>query len=92
MLLRKQTAYDQTLEAVMTFTPSRTGYEAGMVLWWNQYSYATIGVALVELSGGERVHTVTTRCPQGQASVISASDSQIPSALCITKAHPRHEH
>lgn len=73
MLLRKQTAYYQTFETKMTFSPCRIGYESGIVLWWNQYSYATIGVTLVELPGGERVHTVISRSPSGQAGEINVS-------------------
>ncbi|KAJ4393154.1 hypothetical protein N0V93_002361 [Gnomoniopsis smithogilvyi] len=70
MLLRKQTAYSQTFETKMAFSPSRIGYEAGMVLWWNQYSYATIGITLAELPSGEKVQTIISRSPTGQAGVM----------------------
>lgn len=73
MLLRKQTAYDQTFAARMEFTPSEPGYEAGMVLWWSQYAYSTIGITLVELHGGQRVQTVVNRTPTGQAGVFNVS-------------------
>lgn len=73
MLLRKQTTYDQSFSVTLEFNPSRVGYEAGIVLWWNSFSYATVGVTLVELPSGERVHTVVMRIPiagsPGSASV-----------------------
>lgn len=73
MLLRKQSAYAQSFEATLEFAPSRVGYEAGIVLWWNQFSYATIGVTLVELPDGEKVQTVVRRSPTGQAGVMKVS-------------------
>lgn len=73
MLLRKQTALAQALEATMEFAPSRVGYEAGVVLWWNQFSYATVGVTLLELPDGERVLTVVRRSPTGQPGVVEVS-------------------
>jgi hypothetical protein len=44
MLLRKQTSYSQVFRAKMEFKPTVRGYEAGVVLWWSQYSYASLGV------------------------------------------------
>lgn len=73
MLLRKQSSYAQLFEATMRFSPSRAGYEAGIVLWWNQFSYATVGVTLAELPGGEKVKTVIRRSPTGQAGVMKVS-------------------
>lgn len=63
MLLRKQTAYDQSFGVTLEFNPSRVGYEAGIVLWWTQHSYATVGITLVELPSGEKVQTVVRRMP-----------------------------
>ncbi|KAF3762225.1 family 43 glycoside hydrolase [Cryphonectria parasitica EP155] len=73
MLLRKQTAYTQTFQATMGFSPSKLGYEAGVVLWWSQFSYATVGVTLVELPDGEKVQTIVRRSPGGRAGVIHVS-------------------
>ncbi|ETS81986.1 hypothetical protein PFICI_06988 [Pestalotiopsis fici W106-1] len=58
MLLRKQSSYTETFHAKLQFRPDQTGYEAGVVLWWSQYSYASIGIALVQLQNGQRVRTV----------------------------------
>ncbi|KAL6400272.1 hypothetical protein AUP68_15970 [Ilyonectria robusta] len=44
MLLRKQSSHNQKFTASMEFKPTRYGYEAGVVLWWSNYTYATIGV------------------------------------------------
>lgn len=85
MLLRKQTAYEQTFETEMVFSPSRAGYEAGIVLWWNQYSYATIGVTLVELPSGESVPTVVSRSPSGRAGFVNVSNPN--SASLAPHAH-----
>lgn len=76
MLLRKQTMYEQSFGVTLEFNPSRVGYEAGLVLWWNQFSYATIGVTLVQLPSGEKVHSVVRRSPTGRAGVVSVSPSR----------------
>lgn len=52
MLLRKQTSYAQIFYATMDFNPRKEGYEAGVVVWWSQYSYAAIGVVAVEEEDG----------------------------------------
>lgn len=66
MLLRKQTSYWQAFEATMEFGSQRAGCEAGVVLWWSQFSYATIGVRIGGiLSDSERPHVVS-RTPKGK--------------------------
>lgn len=66
MLLRKQTSYFQKLEVTMEFDTKRSGCEAGLVLWWSQFSYATIGVRCGGIiSGPERPHLVC-RTPKGR--------------------------
>lgn len=87
MLLRKQTAYDQTFGTMMAFSPSKPGYEAGLVLWWNQYAFATIGITLVEQSGGDRVQTVVSRTPTSQAGVFKVSRRRKPSIFAYSHAH-----
>ncbi|KAI1879924.1 hypothetical protein JX265_001545 [Neoarthrinium moseri] len=66
MLLRKQTSYHETFHATMYFDPTQTGYEAGMVLWWSQFSFATIGVTLHGGSEGQGapVRTLVCRRPK----------------------------
>jgi beta-xylosidase len=67
LLLRKQAGYTETFRAKMNFNPSRLGYESGVTLWWNQYSFASIGVGIVEPSEGvEAVRTVIARGPTGK--------------------------
>lgn len=44
MLLRKQTDLCQTFKATLDFVPKKAGYEAGIVIWWSMYSYASIGI------------------------------------------------
>lgn len=66
MLLRKQTSYCQTFEATMEFGSQRVGCEAGLVLWWSQFSYATIGIRIGgTLNDSERPHVVS-RTPMGK--------------------------
>lgn len=67
LLLRKQAGYSETFRAKMSFKPSRLGYESGVTLWWHQYSFASIGIGIVEPSeGGEPVQTVIAREPTGK--------------------------
>ncbi|KAI1338290.1 glycosyl hydrolase [Xylariaceae sp. FL0016] len=67
MLLRKQTAYSETFEVKLDFNPRKTGYEAGVVLWWNQYSYATIGMTLADGDNPGQTKIAILRRPAGAA-------------------------
>ncbi|KAK4103159.1 glycoside hydrolase family 43 protein [Parathielavia hyrcaniae] len=67
LLLRKQAGYNETFRAKMDFKPSRLGYESGVTLWWNQYSFASIGVGVMEPRGGAKaVQTVIARQTTGK--------------------------
>ncbi|KAK2597093.1 hypothetical protein N8I77_012961 [Diaporthe amygdali] len=63
MLLRKQTSFYQTFGVTMEFNPLQADCEAGLVLWWNQFSYAAIGVTLERRF---RKACVITRSPKGR--------------------------
>ncbi|KAJ4299801.1 hypothetical protein N0V90_005047 [Kalmusia sp. IMI 367209] len=67
MLLRKQSSYLETFDATLDFQPRKAGYEAGIVVWWSMYSYATIGIGAVEGGDGKVVRTIVCRKPEGQA-------------------------
>lgn len=78
MLLRKQTSYAQLFTATMEFSPSQVGYEAGIVLWWSPFSYATVGVTLLQLPDGETVQTIVRRSPSGdEPGVMNVSVSNL---------------
>ncbi|KAI1132767.1 glycoside hydrolase family 43 protein [Nemania abortiva] len=66
MLLRKQSSYTESFEVKMQFTPRKAGYEAGIVVWWSQYSYATYGLTLSERSNGEQALAMVSRAPTGK--------------------------
>lgn len=84
MLLRKQAAYNETFQATMHFSPSRLGYESGVTLWWNQYSFASIGVGMVELSEGiEAVRTVIARQPTGKNGELKVSYPLLESEVAL---------
>jgi len=65
MLLRKQESYLETFHTSLEFDPIKLGYEAGIVIWWSLFSYATIGIAAVEGSEGKVTRTVVCRKPEG---------------------------
>jgi hypothetical protein len=44
--LRKQSALQQKFHCILDFSPSEKGYEAGIVVFWSSYSYASIGIRL----------------------------------------------
>ncbi|KAI2638373.1 hypothetical protein GGS21DRAFT_435794 [Xylaria nigripes] len=44
-----------TLRPQMQFSPRKSGHEAGIVVWWSQYSYATLGLTLRQGLDGERI-------------------------------------
>lgn len=71
MLLRKQASYTESFEAKMQFNPRKAGYEAGIVVWWSQYSYATYGLTLRGRLDGEQVLAMASRVPTGRAGEIT---------------------
>ncbi len=74
MLLRKQTSYTGELFRVkMIFNPSKPGYEAGVVLWWNQFSYATVGLTAAVEPGADYKKTVMVRTPTGRPGEMKVS-------------------
>lgn len=66
MLLRKQTSFFQTFEVTMEFNPQQVGAEAGLVLWWSQFSYATIGIRLGGAPDDSKRSHIACRRPKGQ--------------------------
>ncbi|KAI0873843.1 glycoside hydrolase family 43 protein [Hypoxylon argillaceum] len=66
MLLRKQSSYTESFEVKMEFSPRKAGYEAGVLLWWSQYSYATYGLTLHERPNGEKALVAVSRAPTGK--------------------------
>ncbi|RSL40376.1 hypothetical protein CEP54_016136 [Fusarium duplospermum] len=73
MLLRKQTSYNQTFSVTMEFNPTVRGYEAGAVLWWSQYSYATVGIVADQDENDNIRPILTFREPSGEPGNIKAS-------------------
>lgn len=66
MLLRKQTSFFQTCEVTMEFNAQQVGAEAGLVLWWSQFSYATVGVKLGCTVGDSKKPQIVCRSPKGR--------------------------
>lgn len=67
MLLRKQTSYNQIFRAKMEFKPTVRGYEAGVVLWWSQYSYASFGIVATLGDNGKLVPKISYKGTTGKA-------------------------
>lgn len=80
MLLRRQTSYNQRFHTSLTFNPTTPGYQAGIVLWWSQYSYATVGIASKKSTSGDAVKSVTVRLPKGKAGTFEV---RTPSAASL---------
>ncbi|WYZ43831.1 hypothetical protein EsH8_VII_000267 [Colletotrichum jinshuiense] len=106
MLLRKQSSYNEIFRAKMLFKPSRAGYESGVVVYWSQYSYATIGITAVQQENAtSTVPTIITREPTGKisefkvahplsepgASSASALDLERPIQMIITAKPTEYE-
>lgn len=65
LLLRKQEGYHDIFSVSLEFRPSRRGYEAGITVWWNLFSYASIGITAVSHEDS-LVPTVVCRKPTGK--------------------------
>jgi beta-xylosidase len=82
MLLRKQTSYTgEVFQVKMSFSPRKLGYEAGVVLWWNSYSYATVGLTAAADSDAGYDKTVIVRTPTGQPGEVRVSIGPLHVAL-----------
>jgi beta-xylosidase len=55
MLVRKQSIRDGTWTTRLDFNPSKPTYEAGMVLYWNLYTFASIGVRRAASGAGREI-------------------------------------
>lgn len=69
MLLRKQQSYHEKFSVELEFQPRRRGYEAGIVVWWSMYSFASIGISAmeVEVDGQKELRrTVIAKRPTGE--------------------------
>ena len=64
LLLRKQESFHDHFSATLDFRPSRKGYEAGVTVWWNMYSFASIGITAM-IQDDTLVHTIVCRAPTG---------------------------
>jgi hypothetical protein len=73
MLLRKQTSYNQIFRAKMEFKPTVRGYEAGVVLWWSQYSYASLGVVASQCDEGRLESKISYKGTIGKAGEFTVS-------------------
>ncbi|KAF1960916.1 Arabinanase/levansucrase/invertase [Byssothecium circinans] len=87
LLLRKQEEYAESFHATLDFGPTRVGYEAGVCVWWDEFSFAAIGVAGVADAGadaeGAVVRRVVWRKPTG-----SAGKSEVTSTITSPDASP----
>lgn len=90
MLLRKQSSYTESFAVKMQFSPRKAGYEAGIVVWWSQYSYATYGLTLHDRSNGESALAMVSREPSGKAGemtvCLSATQVFIYTVNVLTKS------
>ncbi|KAG8622890.1 hypothetical protein KVT40_009401 [Elsinoe batatas] len=78
MLLRKQSEYTDSFHVKMQFSPSRSGYEAGIVLWWNQFSYSTIGLTKLRGTTDLSELVIASKSPSGGAGVHAQEIKSLP--------------
>ncbi|KAJ6265043.1 Beta-xylosidase [Drechslerella dactyloides] len=64
MLLQRQTRANIVWTAELDFYPNSRNYEAGTVVWWNSYTFASIGVRFDPLT--RRRYLVTKQAVDGQ--------------------------
>ncbi|KAG5758300.1 hypothetical protein H9Q72_013566 [Fusarium xylarioides] len=77
MLLRKQTSYNQVFKANMEFKPRARGYEAGVVLWWSQHSYASVGIVASENDDGKVETKLSFKGAAGKANEFKTSETDL---------------
>ncbi|SCO12552.1 related to xylosidase/arabinosidase [Fusarium fujikuroi] len=81
LLLRKQTSYNEVFKAKMEFKPKVRGYEAGIVLWWSQHSYASLGVVALEKDDGKVETRVICKGAAGNANEFKTSETDLGANL-----------
>ncbi|KAI1056506.1 hypothetical protein LB507_002278 [Fusarium sp. FIESC RH6] len=97
MLLRKQTSYNQIFRAKMEFKLTVRGYEAGVVLWWSQYSYASFGTVATLGDNGKLVPKISYKGTTGKAGEFKTSTTDLVGSLggtvdlCIRAYPTRYE-
>jgi beta-xylosidase len=73
MLLRKQTHVNQTFQVKLDFQPSYQGCEAGIIIWYSMYSYASMGITMTSHETGEKKKSVLVRRPTSEIGVTGVS-------------------
>ncbi|OBT56544.1 hypothetical protein VE04_03239 [Pseudogymnoascus sp. 24MN13] len=73
LLLRKQTTFQQRFQAVLNFQPSKAGYEAGIVVWYSLFSYASIGVTIASEGPDAGKRVLLLRSPTDKIGVLTES-------------------
>lgn len=71
MLLRKQISMTGTWTTRLDFDPARPSYEAGIVLYWNLYTFASIGIGRTESGDGREIRITQ---PAGEPGTFKVSD------------------
>lgn len=73
LLLRKQTKFTQVFDTILDFQPSKKGHEAGIVVWWSMYAYASIGISRSTDEPGPEKRTIVMRAPTSKVGTMSVS-------------------
>ncbi|KFY10954.1 hypothetical protein V492_04772 [Pseudogymnoascus sp. VKM F-4246] len=73
LLLRKQTTFQQRFQAVLDFKPSKAGYEAGIVVWYSLFSYASIGVTIASEGPDAGKRVLLLRSPTDSVGIFTES-------------------
>ncbi|PVH76169.1 glycoside hydrolase family 43 protein [Cadophora sp. DSE1049] len=84
MLLRRQTAIEQLFSVLLDFEPNKAGYEAGLVLWWDMHSFASVGVTLTSTGKRSIIFKTPTNTPDQFEEQICPLESTGQVALKIT--------
>jgi len=58
---------------VLDFQPSKEGYEAGIVVWWSMFSYASIGITRTTTEAGLEERVVVLNLPTEEIGVMTVS-------------------
>ncbi|PMD47760.1 glycoside hydrolase family 43 protein [Hyaloscypha variabilis F] len=85
-LLRKQISFNATWMATLGFSPRQVYEEAGIVVWWSQFSHMSLSIRMCASDRGKR--EVVLRSPTGPNDAFIESvaeiDSPGPVALKVT--------
>ena len=77
LFLRKQTSRVVTWETQLSFSPTSPRTEAGTVVWWNYFTYSSLGIRLSPTDSSKRILRFRPAKGEEKTAELSTTDADV---------------